>query len=99
MCECVQYVGACMCTVCRCGCMCVCTMCRCGCVCVCYLQVQVDHVVPVQEAHSLQDLSHQLLHLLLSEGLIPLSHTLVKDLSPRRAGHTQTQTHTRRHTC
>lgn len=34
------------------------------------LQVQVDHTVLVEEGHSLQDLPHQPLDLLLAEGLV-----------------------------
>lgn len=34
------------------------------------LQVQVDHAVLVEEGHSLQDLPHQPLDVLLAEGLL-----------------------------
>lgn len=46
-----------------------------------HLQIQVHHVVPVQEGHAAQDLPGQPDHILLREGFVVVGDTLVEDLA------------------
>ncbi len=53
----------------------------------------MHHVVPVKEGKSLQDLSHQSLHVFFFEGFVSVGHTLVKNLPSCRTEHGHKQTH------
>lgn len=46
-----------------------------------HLQVQVHHVVPVQEGHAAQDLPGQPDHVFLREGVVVVGDALVEDLA------------------
>lgn len=46
-----------------------------------HLQVQVHHVVPVQEGHAAQDLPGQPDHVFLCEGFVVVGDALVEDLA------------------
>lgn len=50
-----------------------------------YFQIQVHHVVPVQEGHSGEDLLGQPDHIFLCKGLVIVGNTLVKDFAPSGA--------------
>lgn len=47
-----------------------------------YLEIQVHHVVPVQEGHPSQDLLGQPDHIFLCEGLVVIGNALVEDFPP-----------------
>lgn len=51
-----------------------------------YFQIQVHHIVPMQEGHSSQDLLGQPDHIFLCEGLVVIGYTLVEDFATSGAG-------------
>lgn len=57
-----------------------------------HFEIQVYHVAVVKECHTLQNLSHQSLHILFFKGLVPLSDALVKNLPSCSTEHTKINT-------
>lgn len=51
-----------------------------------YFQVQVHHIVSMQEGHSVEDLLGQPDHIFLREGVVVISNTLVEDFTTGGAG-------------
>lgn len=63
------------------------------------LEVKVNHVVPVEEGHSFQDLPHEPLGILLTKCLLLLPYTLVEYLPSSSTGGEIGHTYEYRHGC